>query len=155
VALAKYLPQALVYATDTSESVLKIAKRNSRKHGVAKKISFRKGSLFNGLKGLKFDLIVSNPPYIPTPEIKRLQPEVKNYEPRKALDGGKDGLSLLRKIIAQAPPYLAKGGKLALEVGFGQAKAVRKLALKSGFKNIEMIKDLTGIERIVIIKALA
>jgi release factor glutamine methyltransferase len=152
IALAKYLPNAEVYAVDSSAKALAVAKRNAKKHKVSKRIKFICSNLFQKLKGNKFDLIVSNPPYIPSKVIPTLNKNVKDYEPIKALDGGKDGLEIIRKIIQQASEYLTPSGILALEIGFGQAREVRKLTAKAGFKSFEVIRDLAGIERIVIIR---
>ncbi|MCX5751573.1 MAG: peptide chain release factor N(5)-glutamine methyltransferase [Candidatus Saganbacteria bacterium] len=154
IALAKDLPNAQVYAVDFSVKALRVAKKNAKKYELSKRIKFLRSNLFQKLKGLKFDLIVSNPPYIPSKVIPKLDKNVKDYEPIKALDGGNDGLDIIRKIIQQAPGYLAPNGILALEIGFGQAKAVQKLATKAGFKNTQIIKDWAGIDRIVVIRSL-
>jgi len=151
VTLAKYLPKAKVYAIDSSKKALLVAKKNAKKNKTKKQIKFKPGNLFGPARGLKFDLIVSNPPYIPSQEIPKLDQNVRDHEPKQALDGGKDGLDVIRKIMGQAPNYLAKNGQLVLEVGFGQMKEARRLAKKSGFKKVQSYKDLAGIPRILIV----
>lgn len=109
--------------------------------------------MFSGLKkNSKFDIIVSNPPYIATKEIQLLDVEVKNYDPHLSLDGGDDGLDFYRIIAENAPTFLKNGGMLVLEIGEGQANAVKKL-LSANFKNINIIKDYNNIQRIVIATA--
>ena len=149
VTLAKNLPQARVTATDISAKTLKIARLNARKQKVSKRIEFKKSSLFAGLKK-RFDVIVSNPPYVKTGDFKTLQPEVK-YEPRTALFGGKDGLDIYRRMIPLAGDHLVPAGILALEIGYGQAEAIRALlAREKIFREVDIKKDYSGIERIVI-----
>lgn len=150
VALASSLPQSTVYATDISDTALKLALENALSHHVERRIRFVKEDLFGGaaLKGWA-DLVISNPPYIPSAEIDRLEPEVLR-EPRLALDGGKDGLGPLRAIIAAAPKYLKPGGWLVLEIGSGQGKAVLALLEKAGFAQRYVRHDLQGHERIAV-----
>ena len=147
VSLAKYLPEAKVFATDSSEDAIKIAKSNAVKHGVQDRCEFLVGNLFEPLKD-KFDIIVSNPPYIKSADIDSLQPEVSKYEPRQALDGGEDGLKYYRLIFQEVDKHLKPGGYLTLEIGFDQAKQVMDLAEK--FKNKKLVKDNAGIERVII-----
>jgi len=159
LALAKEFPEAQVYGTDTSETAIGYAKENEKLNGI-KNVSFMKGSLFYPIKknlksqisNLKFDLIISNPPYIRRNDIKSLQPEVKDWEPLEALDGGEDGLDYYRAIIPEAKNYLKEGGCLMFELGNNQADAVRKMAGDAGFINISVIKDYAAIERIFIAK---
>jgi len=148
VALAKGLPQAEVYAIDASNDALKVAKQNAEQYHVADRCHFIKGNLLEPLKE-PVDLIVSNPPYIPSDEIKKLQPEVKDWEPKQALDGGKDGLDYIRKIIAESPKHLKPNGRLMMEFGFGQAAEIEKLAAAS-FAKSEIVQDYAGIPRILI-----
>ena len=144
-----------IFAVDKSDASLSVAKKNAVTHGAAERITFLKGDLYSpfnpllpplvkGGKGGFFDIIVSNPPYIPTEDIKGLMPEVKDWEPRLALDGGKDGLEVIRRIIDGA-----QGGCLAMEIGFGQADDVRHILEVSKFSDIKVIKDLSDIERVV------
>ena len=155
ISLAKYLPQAEIYATDISNNALDIARANAKLNKVENKIKFVFSNLFTAysLQCLTvYSLIVSNPPYIPTAEINNLQPEI-TYEPRMALDGGKDGLDFFRRIIGQAPEYLKEGGFLIMEMGFKQAQAIKNIFQNSGnFEIIEVIKDYNNIERVVVAK---
>ena len=111
-----------------------------------------KGSLFEPVKDLTFDLIVSNPPYIRSNDIKVLQPEIKDWEPQDALNGGKDGLDYYTFIISSASNYLNEAGYLMLEIGINQADAVKVMAEDAGLKDIILIKDYAGIDRILIAK---
>ena len=113
-------------------------------------ISFSAGDLFAAkLPWPKVDLIAANPPYVPTAEIETLAPDVKDFEPRLALDGGPDGLGLLRRIVTSAPEHLAHGGVLALELGAEEADAVRRLLEQRGFVEISTTRDYGKIERVV------
>ena len=146
VTLAKRLPLAEVYGIDTSNDALKTARNNAETHKIADRCHFIKGNLLEPLKE-PVDLIVANPPYIPSGEISKLQPEVRDWEPKQALDGGKDGLDYIRKLLKESPKYLKPNGRLVMEFGFGQAAEIVKLA-GDYFQNIEIIKDYAGIERI-------
>lgn len=148
IALAKGLPQAEVYAIDSSSDALKVAKQNAEQYHVADRCHFIKGNLLDPLKE-PVDLIVANPPYIPSAEIKKLQPEVRDWEPKQALDGGKDGLDYIRKIIAESPKHLKPNGRLMMEFGFGQAAEIEKLAAAI-FNQYEVVKDYAGIPRLLI-----
>lgn len=136
---------AKVVATDISKDALNLAKENSQDNDA--EIEFIESDMFDGLKGRSFDAIVSNPPYIKSDDIDSLQKEVKDFEPRFALDGGKDGLDFYRIIAKQAKKYLNKGGILVVECGDDQAQTIARLF--KGYKNIEILKDLENIERIV------
>ncbi len=152
VSLAKYLPDAEITAIDISENAIEIAKQNALSNNV--EINFLQSDLFSNcrLSTIDYGLIVSNPPYIASGEIKTLQPEIK-YEPRTALDGGKDGLDFYGRIIDKAPAYLKKGGFLIMEMGFNQKDAIRNIFQKSGyFQIIELIKDYNKIDRVIIAK---
>jgi release factor glutamine methyltransferase len=130
-----------------SPGALVTAKSNAELNGV--KVDFREGSLFDPVLGERFDLIVSNPPYIPTADIDTLQPEVRAFEPLEALDGGLDGLDFYRRITSQAPQHLNPGGWLMFELGIHQAEAVRGLLWAAGFSCIFTSNDLANIERVV------
>lgn len=148
VALARQLPAATVTATDISESALAVAQRNAERHGVA--IEFLPGSLFAPLAGRRFDLIVSNPPYIPANSIAELEPEVRDYDPRGALDGGMDGLDLYRLLIPSAQEHLNSAGWLLVEVGIGQAEDVSGLFLAAGgYEHSFTTRDPGGVTRVV------
>ncbi len=147
VSLAKNC-DAKITAIDVSKSALQVAEQNAKKHDV--KIDFIESDIFAGIKKhKKFDIIVSNPPYIETKEIAKLSIEVKKYDPKLALDGGADGLEFYRRIVKEAPLHLEKEGQLIFEVGKGQAKAVRELLKDAGFIDTRVIKDYNNIERIV------
>jgi release factor glutamine methyltransferase len=158
LALAREFPDAKVYGTDTSEIAIGYAKENAKINEIENAI-FLEGSLFDPIKKLftvhrspfTFDLIVSNPPYIRRDDIKSLQAEIRDWEPVEALDGGEDGLDYYRIIIPEARNYLKENGCLMFEIAFGQADAVRKMAEDEGFADITLIKDFSGIERIIII----
>jgi release factor glutamine methyltransferase len=148
VALARLLPDAQVFGVEQSPEALAVARRNAEKNGVA--VTLREGSLFEPFPGERFDLIVSNPPYIPTADLAGLQPEVRDFEPTGALDGGPDGLDFYRRIIPAAPDYLNPGGWLLFEVGIGQAEQVLGLFGETGrFGELFTAKDPGGIERVV------
>jgi release factor glutamine methyltransferase len=153
ISLAVSLPEAVIYAIDSSDAALKIAEANAERNGAAGRVKFLKGNLFGplteaGMAG-GLDLIVSNPPYIPSGDIPGLQPEVIR-EPIQALDGGPDGLDVVKEIIRQAPEYLKPGGGLLIETGFGQAGAVRDIVDDiPGLEYIKYITDFSGIERVL------
>lgn len=147
VALAKALPSATVCGVDPSAAALVVARRNAARHGV--ELALSEGSLFEPFAGKRFDLIVSNPPYIPTADLATLQPEVREFEPDTALDGGPDGLAFYRQITAGAPAHLAAGGWLLVEVGIDQAGPVTALFAEHGFGDLFTAKDQNGIARVV------
>jgi len=147
IAIARNLPAAAVVSVDISQEALDLAHRNADLNGV--NVDFRQGSLFGAVQGEQFDLIVSNPPYIPAADILTLQPEVRDYEPQTALDGGADGLDFYRTIIPAAPGHLNAGGWLLLEVGVDQSGAVTEMFAKNGFSAIFSAKDPGGIDRVV------
>lgn len=157
VSAAKEIPDIKVYATDISGKALLVAKENAKRHGAEDRIIFLQGNFLEPLKdkGLEgeIDIILSNPPYVSKKDMEKLQPEIKNYEPLLALYGGEDGLDSYRTIIPQALPYLKKGSYLILEIGYGQAEGVKDLfAQHPAYSKIEIIKDLSGIERVVKVK---
>ncbi|KAF0133160.1 MAG: release factor glutamine methyltransferase [Candidatus Saganbacteria bacterium] len=145
IALAHYLTKSKLFAVDPSKKALNIAKLNANSHNLSKRIKFIKGDLFSKLHS-KFDCIISNPPYIPTGEIDKLMPDVSHWEPKIALNGGKDGQKFIKRIIADSPKHLKPNGFLLVEFGYKQSKAVEKLANKY-FNCVEIIKDLSGIKR--------
>lgn len=144
LALARELPDARIVATDLSADALEVARANAHRHGLAERVRFAQGDLFAPVAGERFDLVVSNPPYVPHLDIPRLQPEIAYHEPRIALDGGPDGLAILRRLVAEAPAHLEPGGWLLSEMGDGQAPAVVALAEAAGFEAIEVLRDLAG-----------
>jgi release factor glutamine methyltransferase len=149
LALAREFRTSKVLGADISKKAIAYAKKNALLNGIDN-IQFLTGPLFGPVKGLRFDLIVSNPPYIRTEDIPGLQREISEWEPRGALDGGPDGLEFYRKIFGEAPVHLRERGVIAVELGFGQAPDVRKIAEDSGFQKIAVKKDFAGIERILI-----
>jgi release factor glutamine methyltransferase len=151
LALAREFPEARVYGTDMSGTAIEYAIKNAEINSIIN-VTFIKGSLFEPVKDLKFDLIISNPPYIRKEDLKNLQPEIRNWEPVEALDGGEDGLDYYKIIIPEAGNYLKEEGYLMLELGVSQAEMVRKMAQDAGFMNISLIKDFAGIERIIVAK---
>jgi release factor glutamine methyltransferase len=152
VSLAHQCKGATVTAVDVSPDALEVARRNADRHGVADRVTVRQGDLFAPLPAdATFDLIVSNPPYITPTELAGLAPEVRDHEPRVALDGGPDGLAFYRRIAADAGRFLAPGGSLLVEVGWTQDEAVRGLfaeALTVG----PSVKDGAGRSRVVTAK---
>ncbi len=147
VTLKHQCPHASVSAADLSSDALAVASANAHRHQT--EITFYQGDLFAPLDGLRFDLILSNPPYIETGDCAGLQEEVQR-EPLMALDGGPDGLDFYRRIAMQAPAHLNPGGLLAMEVGSTQAQAVAQLLAAAGsYRDITIVKDLYGLERIV------
>jgi release factor glutamine methyltransferase len=128
IALAAKCPGAKIVATDISADALALAKANAARNNVAERVEFPEGDRFKTLSDdARFDLIISNPPYIPSAEIATLQPEVRDFDPRLALDGGKDGLEFYRLIASQAKDFLKPGGKVMVEFGDGQAEAIGKI----------------------------
>lgn len=148
VSILKFVKSARAYAVDISEKALEVAKFNAQKFHVDDRAEFFCGDLFAPLEGRIFNAIVSNPPYIPICELETLQPEVKK-EPLLALDGGEDGLNFYRRIISDAPRFLVDGGLLAVEIGINQSAAVKDLMKSAEFNDVEIFKDLAGIERVV------
>lgn len=151
IALAQLLPQATVFATDVSDKALELARKNALAHHVSNRIRFVSEDLFSEKPGLRgwADLLVSNPPYIPTKDLDKLEPEVK-FEPRLALDGGKDGLDAIRAIVKAAPTMLKPGGYLALEIETRQGPAVAALLGAAGFTGVHVKKDASGHDRIAV-----
>jgi release factor glutamine methyltransferase len=138
-------------AIDRSAAALEVARRNAERHGVADRIEFLEGNLFEPLPaGIQVDCILSNPPYIPTGEIPKLALGVRDYEPRDALDGGPTGLEVVGQIIDQAENYLKSGGQLILEIGSPQEMAVRKLVEgRDKYELSPTIRDYSGHPRVV------
>jgi len=146
VTLKKEVPSFNVTATDVSRGALRLASANADRLNAG--IDFIRSFIFDKLKGRKYDVIVSNPPYIPTAELLDLDNEVKKFDPKLALDGGADGLFFYREIIGEARDYLNVGGKIFFEIGRDQSSAVKKL-LEKDFCDIMVLKDYSGNDRIV------
>lgn len=149
VVLAREFPSALVVATDRSLDALGVARLNAARHGVASRVRPVLTDLLAGIRGT-FDLIVSNPPYVASEDWPALPPEVRDYEPRRALDGGPGGLAVLCELLAQAPSRLAPGGALIVEIGAGQEVAARALFERSGWRARGVRRDLQGWPRVVV-----
>ena len=152
VSLAKYIEDSQITATDISEKALRVAKLNAKNNDVEDKITFIKSDLFKEIPKEKYDIIVSNPPYIRKEEIERLDREVKK-EPHIALDGGEDGLDFYRKIIHNSEEYLKFNGYLCLEIGYDQKiDVIELIENEEKYKDTYSKKDLYGNDRIVITK---
>ncbi len=151
IVIAKLLPQSQVVAIDRSAAALAVARANAQKHGVDSRVEFREGDLFHPLKSEdRFDLIVSNPPYIPSGDVQTLDADVKNHEPLAALDGGSDGLDFYRRIWPEAAAHLQEKASVMVEVGFDQAEQVAAIATKAGFSQVKIVPDAARIPRVVI-----
>jgi release factor glutamine methyltransferase len=148
VALAAHLHNASITATDISTSALALARRNAERNSVAGRIRFVAGDLLAPIADEPFEIVVSNPPYVPETDRASLAVEVRDYEPAAALFAGNDGLAIYRRLIPAAFTVLVPGGFLALEIGYGQQPAVSGLLESSGFRAVEFTADLQGIPRV-------
>ncbi len=146
IAIKSYCPDALVSGSDISAEALRIASGNAEANG--SDIEWIESDMFSGIAG-QFDMIVSNPPYIPTDILAKLMPEVRDHEPLKALDGGTDGLIFYRRILAGCSSCLVPGGYLLLEIVSDQADAVVDMMDRHGFEGIRVLPDLSGFDRVV------
>ncbi|MGN0023293.1 MAG: peptide chain release factor N(5)-glutamine methyltransferase [Elusimicrobiaceae bacterium] len=147
ISLAFTFPSAEIIGADISPEALQVARKNAENMNLGKKVNFVQSNIFENIDG-EFDFIISNPPYIPTDVIATLSPEVRN-EPRLALDGGSDGLDVIRKIISSAPAHLADGGLLSLEIGCAQSEKVLKFFNEEEWEVPFSRKDFAGIERFI------
>lgn len=157
VSLARIANKVNVTCSDISEGAIKVAKENAQKHGVAKSVKFEQGDLFKPFskhfRKQKFDMIISNPPYIKSSVIPTLQKEVCEHEPLSALDGGESGLDFHERIVSGVGGHLRKGGVLLFEIGHDQGEAVSGLLSRNGdFTSIRVLKDLANRDRIVFAK---
>ena len=150
ISIALFGKPSKVAASDISEKALKVARENA-KSLKAGEISFIQGDMFENVTD-KFDIIVSNPPYIETGEIDELMPEVRDYIPRLALDGDIDGLKFYRIISKEAVKKLNKNGRIFYEIGYNQSRAVASILLENGFTDVKIMKDYSGLDRIVMAK---
>lgn len=154
VSLAKFIESSILTAIDISPKAFEVAKKNAAHHGVDHKIAFYLGSLFEALYGKdehkEYDFIVSNPPYIPKAVVDTLDAGVKDYEPHLALDGGADGLDFYREITLGAKEYLKSGGWLLFEIGYDQGESVSELLIANDLKEVQVRKDLAGLDRVVL-----
>ena len=149
IALALHLPNANFTAIDISESALEVARENAARNQVIDRIRFLDGDLLAPVAGEQFELIVSNPPYVPNNDRALIAVEVREHEPAVALFGGEDGLAIYRRLIPAAYAALVPGGYVLFEFGFSQMPDVESLLKQAGFQNIEFIHDLQGIPRVV------
>ncbi len=153
VSLAKDLPQARVCAADISAGAIEVARLNARRHGVEERMDFFSGDLFEPVTEERegYDLIVANPPYIRSGDLAGLAPEIREWEPATALEGGADGLLYYRRIIAAAGDYLKSGGSILLELGDAMGEAVARLfADAGGFEPAQVYRDYAGQERVIV-----
>ncbi|HWT26894.1 MAG TPA: peptide chain release factor N(5)-glutamine methyltransferase [Mobilitalea sp.] len=146
ISLAKLGGISRAVGSDISEKALNVATMNAKKHMV--NIEFIQSDLFDKVNGT-YDIVVSNPPYIPTEVIKGLMPEVKDHEPYAALDGSNDGLLFYRRITKEAKEYLNKDGFIFFEIGYNQGREVQEILQKEGFTDVKVTKDLSGLDRVV------
>ena len=151
IALCAKTASAGVYALDSSPQALSVARTNAERHGFSNRIRFSEGTTLSALPAdLRVDLLISNPPYIPSGEIPKLQPEVRDYEPRQALDGGEDGLKFYRYLSVEAKLCLSREGKIMLEFGDGQAESVRQIFEEQNWIVERVVEDYTRRPRILI-----
>jgi len=155
VAIARNFAGCRIVATDISDAALAITEKNVAKHGLMNRIKLLQGDLFepviSGLGPAKFDLIVCNPPYVSEPDYEKLAPNVKDFEPKSALAAGRDGLDIIKRIIADASQYLKPTGTLMLEIGNEQGPAVRNLLDTAGyFDTVKIEKDYSNLDRLAI-----
>lgn len=148
VSILHSVPQATAIATDISAAALDFASENARRHGVSERVEFHEADTLDGVEGM-FDLVVSNPPYVPDDAIAGLQAEVRDFEPLVALSGGEDGLDMIIKVINVCPRLLTSGGGVLMEIGFDQSERVGRLLPSKIWKDIEFLPDLQGIPRIL------
>jgi len=149
IALARHLPGASITAIDLSSDALALARENAALNNVADRIRFLEGDLLSPVAGEQFELIVSNPPYVPEADRETLSIEVRDHEPALALFAGEDGLDLYRRLIPAARAALVADGYLLLEIGHGQSADVTALFQAAGFESIEVFPDLQGIPRVI------
>ena len=150
VTLAKYLQNSLIDACDISDEALSVARDNAQYHNVLEQVNFIKSDLFDKLLTQRYDLIISNPPYIATKEIESLEVEVRQYDPIIALDGGADGLDFYKRIAQEAHKFLKPQGKIILEIGYQQKEAVCQIFLQQQYDLLDYCKDYGNNDRCLI-----
>lgn len=153
ITIARHVESAIGLAVDCSSMAIAVARDNVARHGLTERVRVVEGELCEPLHGLEraCGVIAANLPYIPTAALAMLPPDVRDHEPRNALDGGRDGLGLIRQLFATAPPYLGPGGRLLVEVGAGQSRPAAELAKRWGWRTVAMLRDLAGIERLLVL----
>lgn len=149
IAFARARPTWSVAGIDVSPDALAVAGDNAQRTGAIRNLRLLEGSLFGPVPGQRFDLITANPPYIPTAELAELPLDVRGFEPHLALDGGADGLDLVREIAEQARQHLTPGGLLALEIGADQGPRTTEILREHGYVDVELARDLGGRDRVV------
>lgn len=149
LALARELPNAGVTAIDLSPEALSLAKENAQRLGLTDRFQCLENDLLDGFEERSLDFVVSNPPYIPSNALETLDASVRGFEPRLALDGGEEGLDLIRSLVEQVAQALKPGGGLFLEIGYDQGDAVFQTLENAGFERVRIVKDLAGLDRIV------
>jgi len=149
IAFARQRPTWSVTASDISPDALALARANAHRTGAVRNLRLLEGSLFTPIAEQRFDLVTANPPYIATGDIATLPVDVRDFEPRLALDGGADGLDLVREIAAQGPQHLTPGGVLAMEIGADQGAAAVAILERSGYRDVELARDLGARDRVV------
>ncbi|MDQ2936022.1 MAG: peptide chain release factor N(5)-glutamine methyltransferase [Acidobacteriota bacterium] len=159
ITLLHELPEARVVAIDISPAAVSVAKRNAARHSVTERIHFIVADCFAGIvqgnsRGARFDLIVSNPPYVSEAALAGLQREVRDFEPRRALAAGADGLSIIRCLLLGAGSFLKTGGYFLFEIGFDQGAVVEQLIDRQHWNLLDVLKDLQGIPRTVVLQKL-
>lgn len=151
IAIARNSPSARLTAVELSQTALETARSNIEKHGLTQRIELLQGDLFAPLpEGAAFDIITSNPPYVQHDEIARLAADIRDHEPRMALDGGADGLDVIRQLVKQSPDYLIPGGWLMFELSPEQAPAAVEFMEERGFHEVAVKNDLAGLARVVL-----
>lgn len=152
ISIADRISDAIVTMTDVSKEALEVAIKNARINSVNKRCTFLPGDLFEAIpENKKYQAFICNPPYIESDEVDKLQTEVKDHEPRLALDGGASGLDYYYRIVEDAAKHIVSGGIIAFEIGNKQAKAVSKMLADTGnYEKITTIKDLAGLDRVVV-----
>ena len=149
VALAHTLPAAQITAIDLSSAALQVAKENAERNGVADRLRFLEGDLLAPVAGEQFEFVVSNPPYVASGDHETLSVEVRDHEPELALYAGSHGLDIYRRLTPAAYNAVAPGGFALFEIGYGQAEAIAQLLRAAGFEDIQLTKDLQGIDRVI------
>jgi release factor glutamine methyltransferase len=149
VSILNSVVRASAIGLDISENALKVAVKNAAKHRVNERLQLRQSDLFESLETETFDLIASNPPYIPQTEFETLQAEVRDFDPRIALTDGKNGLSIIERIVSNSPQFLKPNGYLLMEIGINQADFVSKMFSSQIWKNFDILTDLQGIPRTI------
>ncbi|WP_347352406.1 peptide chain release factor N(5)-glutamine methyltransferase [Acetoanaerobium noterae] len=151
ITLLKEIETLTMIGVDINDKAIELTKANALKHEVSDRLCILNSNLFEKInKENQFDFIISNPPYIETKVIDSLQEDIKQHEPKLALDGGEDGLDFYRAIIEQSKSYISPYGFIAFEIGYNQAEAVKKIFVENGYPNVTIAKDLAGFDRVVI-----